>query len=152
MPYLISTSGGKKEGIGAGTMHKCTFSSSSLDTSAISTIWLFNRCLLSAECWRCVNVSVWERDACVLLPCVVWAVCVYSECTVSPNMYTKHVHSIVFPTLAPVEGPPPSTYTSGGLTSQHLHLKRAHLPTPTLVEGPPPNTFTSGGPTFQHLH
>ena len=79
MPDLISTSGEKKEGIGAGTMHKRTFSSSSLETLAISTIWLFKRCLLSAECWGGVNVSVRERDACVLL--LVWykrCVCIQS--------------------------------------------------------------------------
>ena len=82
-------------------------------------------------------------------------------------MYTKHVHSIVFPHLAT-----PSTYTSGRPASLYLHLWKAHLSAPTPVEGhlsaptpvegrppapspvedPPPSTFISGGSASQHLH
>ena len=80
--------------------------------------------------------------------------CVYSECTARPNMYTKHVHKAC--TLASFPGPRPASHClqygeandwklGGGLgTRLHVHsIVFPHLATPS--------TFTCGGPTSQQL-
>ena len=87
--------------------------------------------------------------------CGISGVYVYSECTVRPNMYTKHVHKAC--TLASFPAPHPASrrlqYSKasdwklgGGLrTGLHVHsIVFPHLATPS--------TFTCGGPTSQQLH